>query len=67
MVSPAPGFFPVKMAPVVRPCTWCGTEVEGDPSLERIFCCTGCETAALWVTDAGLGSYFDKRDLPAPR
>lgn len=52
---------------VVRPCTWCGTECEAEPSAEAVYCCSGCEAAAAMVSGAGLDRYFQDRELPAPR
>ena len=31
------------------------------------FCCHGCETAYAIIQGAGLGRYYDERELPAPR
>ncbi|MCK6501956.1 cadmium-translocating P-type ATPase [Myxococcota bacterium] len=51
----------------VRPCTWCGTEVEADAAADEVFCCSGCESAARIVQGAGLDSYFQRRDAHPPR
>lgn len=51
----------------VRPCTWCGAEVEAAPELAEVFCCSGCEAAARIVQGAGLDSYFERRDALPPR
>ena len=54
-------------AAVVRPCTWCGAEVEASPALDAVYCCSGCEAAALIVQGAGLDDYFERREVLPPR
>ncbi|XZG68742.1 heavy metal translocating P-type ATPase [Chitinibacteraceae bacterium HSL-7] len=55
-------------------CFHCGEPVPGGVDLPVRYrehpqptCCTGCQTVAQSIIDAGLASYYEQRERPAPR
>lgn len=53
-------------------CYHCGQELPSEPFRESIndreldFCCQGCQAICIYIHDAGLASYYDKRDKSRP-
>ncbi|MGV8943337.1 heavy metal translocating P-type ATPase [Thermomonas sp.] len=54
-----------------RACHHCGEPLPSQPVIATLdgqshpFCCAGCSGAAQWISDAGLGNYYELRTAPA--
>ena len=54
-----------------RACHHCGEPLPTPPLIATLdgqshaFCCAGCAGAAQWISDAGLGNYYELRTAPA--
>ncbi len=52
-------------------CHHCGESLPSPPVIATLdaqlhaFCCAGCAGAAQWISDAGLGTYYELRTAPA--
>lgn len=63
---------PLNLRGEEKGCYHCGQELPSEPfngtinGMELSFCCRGCQAVCKYIHDAGLSSYYDKRDRSRP-